>query len=122
LGKIQPKQSPDNIIDFASKVKEHLDAKGRNASWLAQRARVSKTTITRLFNNTDHRGNPYHPDRGTVVAICLALRITREQRWELFNLAFPENAIINEALDVGYSVDDVNIQLEKKGLRPLTKP
>ena len=83
MGKIQPKQSPDNIIDFASKVKEHLDAKGRNASWLAQRARVSKTTITRLLNNTDHRGNPYHPDRGTVIAICLALRITKEQRWEL---------------------------------------
>ena len=122
MGKIQPKQSPDNIINFANKVKEYLDAKGRNASWLALNSRLSKTTITRLLNNTDHRGNPYHPDRETVVAICLALRIPREKRWELFNLAFPENAIINEAMDVGYSVEDVNIQLEKKGLRPLTKP
>lgn len=122
MGKIQPKQSPDKIIDFASKVKEHLAAKGRNASWLAQRSRISKTTITRILNNTDYRGNTYHPDRGTVVAICLALRIPREQRWELFYLAFPENAIISEALDIGYSVDDVNIQLEKEGLRPLTKP
>ena len=92
MGKIQPKQSPDNLIDFAHKVKEYLDAKGRNASGLALNSRLSKTTITRLLNNTDHRGNSYHPDRETVVSICLALRIPREKRWELFNLVFPENA------------------------------
>ena len=116
-----PKQSPKNFVNFINKVDEYLKEKDRSPSWLARQSRLSKTTITKMLNNTDYRGNGYCPDRRTVVAICLALRLTREQRWELFYLAFPEERIINEAMDNGYCVDDTNIAMEKNGARPLNK-
>ena len=121
MEKKNPKQSPKNYVNFINKVEEYLKEKDRSPSWLARQSRLSKTTITRMLNNTDHRGKGYRPDRRTVVAICLALRLTREQRWELFYLAFPEERIINEAMDNGYGVDETNIAIEELGARPLNK-
>ena len=117
----KPKQSPKNFISFINKVEEYLQEKDRSPSWLARQSRLSKTTITKMLNNTDYRGNGYCPDRRTVVAICLALRLSRERRWELFYMAFPEERIINEAMDNGYSVDETNIALENLGAKPLIK-
>ena len=36
-------------------------------------------------------------------------------------MAFPEERIINEAMDNGYSVDETNIALENLGAKPLIK-
>ena len=75
---------------------------------------------TRMINNTDHRGNYYRPTKESVIAVCLALGISTEQRWELLNLVFPEEVFYTEAIDNGYSVKRTNEMLEAKGLNALT--
>ena len=73
-----------------------------------------------MVHNRDHRGRYYYPKETSDIAVCLALRLTAEQRWELYNLVFPERAIYNEAMNNGYSVDYTNKMLEKNKLRALT--
>lgn len=116
----RPKQSPENILRFNQLLRGYLDAKGHNDAWLARKTGLSKTTISRMVQNRDHRGRYYCPKRESLVAVCLALGITREQRWELFGLAFPEWAILDEAMNSGYSVAYTNELLEEKGLPALT--
>ena len=116
----RPEQSPDNILRFNALLRGYLEAKGHSDSWLATKTGLSKTTISRMVHNRDHRGRYYYPKETSVIAICLALRLTAEQRWELYNLVFPERAIYNEAMNNGYSVDYTNKMLEKNNLKALT--
>lgn len=73
-----------------------------------------------MIDNTDHQGNYYRPKKESVIAVCLALGVSKEQRWELLNLIFPEEAIYTEAMNNGYSVEKTNAMLEAKGLNALT--
>ena len=116
----RPEQSPENILRFNELLKGYLAAKGHSDSWLATKTGLSRTTISRMIHNRDHRGRYYYPKETSVIAICLALRLTAEQRWELYNLVFPERAIYNEAMNNGYSVDYTNKMLEKNNLKALT--
>ena len=116
----RPERSPENIEKFNFLLRGYLDEKGHSASWLAQKTGLSRTTISRMVNNIDHRGRYYYPKEKTVVAVCLALRLTKEQRWELFYLVFPEQAIFTEAMNNGYTVDKTNSLLEKQHLPALT--
>ena len=116
----KPKQSPENILRFNELLRGYLYAKGHSVAWLAWKTGLSKTTTTRMINNTDHRGNYYRPKKESVIAVCLALGVSKEQRWELLNLVFPEEAIYIEAMNNGYSVYDTNKMLEEKGLNALT--
>ena len=116
----RPEQSPENILRFNELLRGYLAAKGHSDSWLAAKTGLSRTTISRMVHNRDHRGRYYCPKETSVIAVCLALRLTAEQRWELYNLVFPERAIYNEAMNNGYSVYDTNKMLEEKGLNALT--
>lgn len=116
----RPERSPENIEKFNFLLRGYLDEKGHSASWLAQKTGLSRTTISRMVNNRDHRGRYYYPKEKTVIAVCLALRLTKEQRWELFYLAFPEQAIFTEAMNNGYTVAKTNFLLEKQHLPALT--
>ena len=116
----KPKQSPENILRFNELLRGYLYAKGHSVAWLARKTGLSKTTTTRMINNTDHRGNYYRPKKESVIAVCLALGVSTEQRWELLNLVFPEETIYTEAMDNGYSVKRTNEMLEAKGLNAFT--
>ena len=116
----RPEQSPENILRFNELLRGYLAAKGHSDSWLATKTGLSRTTISRMVHNRDHRGRYYYPKETSVIAICLALRLTAEQRWELYNLVFPERAIYNEAMNNGYSVHDTNVILQENMLQPLT--
>ena len=116
----RPEQSPENILRFNELLRGYLAAKGHSDSWLATKTGLSRTTISRMVHNRDHRGRYYYPKETSVIAICLALRLTAEQRWELYNLVFPERAIYNEAMNNGYSVDYTYKMLEKNNLKALT--
>ena len=66
-------------------------------------------------------GNPkYQPSLRTIQAIALALKLSREQRKELFDTAFPEFRVWEEAAEHGYTVDETNDILYEKGLPLLT--
>ena len=101
----RPERSPENIEKFNFLLGGYLDEKGHSASWLAQKTGLSRTTISRMVNNRDHRGRYYYP---------------KEQRWELFYLVFPEQAIFTEAMNNGYTVSKTNFLLEKQHLPALT--
>ena len=69
----------------------------------------------------NYNGNPkYQPSLRTIQAIALALKLSREQRKELFDTAFPEFRVWEEAAEQGYTVDETNDILYEKGLPLLT--
>ena len=116
----RPEQSPENILRFNELLRGYLAAKGHSDSWLATKTGLSRTTISRMVQNRDYRGRYYYPKESSVIAVCLALRLTAAQRWELYNLVFPERAIYNEAMNNGYSVHDTNVILQENKLPTLT--
>ena len=76
----------------------------------------SRVELAKLMN-----GNPkYQPSLRTIQAIALALKLSREQRKELFDTAFPEFRVWEEAAEHGYTVDETNDILSEKGLPLLT--
>ena len=86
---------------------------------LARESGQSKATISRITNYKN--GNPkYQPSLRTIQAIALALKLSREQRKELFDTAFPEFRVWEEAAEQGYTVDETNDILYEKGLPLLT--
>ena len=50
----------------------------------------------------------------------MALKLSREQRKKLFDTAFPEFRVWEEAAEKGYTVDETNDILYEKGLPLLT--
>ena len=116
----RPEQSPENILRFNELLRGYLEAKGHSDSWLATKTGLSRTTISRMVQNRDYRGRSYYPREKSLIAVCLALGLTAEQRWELFYLVFPEQAIYWEAMNNGYSVRRTNEMLEEKNLATLT--
>ena len=120
MARRKPEQSPDTVLSFNAKLVSYLDAKGHNDAWLARKTGLSKTTISRMIQNRDYRGKYYRPSEESLIAVCLALGLTAEQRWELYYLVFPERAIYKEAMNNGYSVDYTNKILEENKLPALT--
>jgi hypothetical protein len=108
------------MLKFNRLLRGYLDAQGHNDAWLARKTGLSKTTISRMVQNRDYRGRCYYPTVKSVIAVCLALKITEEQRWELFHLVFPEWEIYREAMTGGYSVALTNEMLEEAHLPTLT--
>ena len=120
MARRKPEQCPDSVLSFNDKLISYLDAKGHNDAWLARKTGLSKTTISRMIQNRDYRGKYYRSREESLIAVCLALGLTAEQRWELYYLVFPERAIYNEAMNNGYSVHDTNVLLEENKLPALT--
>lgn len=120
MARKRPERSPENILRFNFLLKGYLDAKGHSDAWLAQKTGLSKTTISRMVHNRDHRGRYYYPKEKSLIAVLLALGLTEEQRWEMYYLVFPERAIYNEAMKNGYTVYQTNYLLEQQGLPTLT--
>ena len=110
-----PKQNPDYRVELAKLINGYLAERER----LARESGQSKATISRITNYKN--GNPkYQPSLRTIQAIALALKLSREQRKELFDTAFPEFRVWEEAAEQGYTVDETNDILYEKGLPLLT--
>lgn len=114
-----PKQNPDYRVELAKLINGYLAEREWSPARLARKSGQSKATISRITNYKN--GNPkYQPSLRTIQAIALALKLSREQRKELFDTAFPEFRVWEEAAEQGYTVDETNDILYEKGLPLLT--
>ena len=113
-----PKQSPDYRGNLSRLLFGYLDLRGWSPACLARASGQSKATISRLLSFT---GDPYYrPALRTIQAIAQALKLTQEQRRELFYTAFPEFQVWDEAAEKGFTVDEANDLLYDRGLPLLT--
>ena len=84
-----PKQNPDYRIELAKLINGYLAEREWSPARLARESGQSKATISRITNYMS--GNPKcQPSLRTIQAVALALKLSREQRKELFDTAFPE--------------------------------
>lgn len=114
-----PKQNPDYRVELAKLINGYLAEREWSPARLARESGQSKANISRITNYKN--GNPkYQPSLRTIQAIALALKLSREQRKELFDTAFPEFRVWEEAAEQGYTVDETNDILYEKGLPLLT--
>ena len=114
-----PKQNPDYRVELAKLINGYLAEREWSPARLARESGQSKATISRITNYMS--GNPKcQPSLRTIQAIALALKLSREQRKELFDTAFPEFRVWEEAAEHGYTVDETNDILYEKGLPLLT--
>ena len=114
-----PKQGPDYRLELSKLVNGYLAVLEWSPARLARESGQSKATISRITNYKN--GNPkYQPLLRTIQAIALALKLSREQRKELFDTAFPEFRVWDEVAEQGYTVDETNDILYEKGLPLLT--
>lgn len=113
----QPEQSPNS--KRAELLARYLDLRGWSPARLAKESGQSKATISRIMSCG---GDPdYRPELRKIQAIALALKLSREQRRELFYTVYPEFSIGDEATEKGYTVDETNELLYDKEL-PLLFP
>lgn len=113
-----PKQNSDYRERLCRLLLGYSALPGWNSARLAKESGQSKATISRLLRFT---GDPYYrPALRTIQAIAQALKLTQEQRRELFYTAFPEFQVWDEAAEKGYTVDETNDLLYDRGLPLLT--
>lgn len=115
-----PKQGPDYRLALSKLVNGYLAVLEWSPARLAKMSGQSKATISRITSYKPDRDSYYRPELKTIQAIAQALKLTAEQRRELFYTAFPEFYVWEEAAEKGYSVDDTNDLLHEKGLPLLT--
>ena len=100
-----PKQNPDYRVELAELINGYLAEREWSPARLARESGQSKATISRITNYKN--GNPkYQPLLRTIQAIALALKLSREQRKELFDTAFPEFRVWDEVAEQGYPKQD----------------
>lgn len=90
---------------------------GWNPARLAKESEQSKATISRITNYDTRKMDPnYRPERNTIIAIILALRLTEGEGEELFYTAYPEEALWKEAVKNGLTLQETDELLYNNGL------
>ena len=115
-----PKQGPDYRLELSKLVNGYLAVLEWSPARLAKMSGQSKATISRITSYKPGRDPCYRPELKTIQAIAQALKLTPEQRRELFYSAFPEFYVWEEAAERGYSVNETNDLLYDRGLPLLT--
>lgn len=115
-----PKQGPDYRLELSKLVNGYLAVLEWSPARLAKMSGQSKATISRITSYKPGRDPYYRPELKTIQAIAQALKLTPEQRRELFYTAFPEFYVWEEAAEQGYSVNETNDLLYDRGLPLLT--
>ena len=107
-----------NNAALANLIAGHLDRLGWNQAKLAKASGLSKATVSRLMAYSipsDRR-----PMLETIMAVALALKLSREEAEHLFQTAFPESAVWDQAIEQRMTVDEANIILSQQKLPLLT--
>ena len=66
---------------------------------LIEKSDIPRTTINRICRNKNDKGDGYKPTPRTVAALCVALGLTKAEKNDLFEIAFPEMYLLDEILD-----------------------
>jgi hypothetical protein len=115
------KDEMDNFIknkkkpSFYSLLSQYIDQKGLNDAEIYKKAGIDRRHFSKIRSNSD-----YHPGKNTVVALCLALELTRKETDMLlasagFTLSNSEifDLIISFCLEQKiYNIDNVNLALD----------
>lgn len=117
----QPQNTDKNktFYSFSDAVKHYMKIKKMTQSNLVTSSRLSKTTISRIYRNTNDKGREYSSTVSVVMAVSLGLRLNREQSEILLFAAFPEMSFWGEFVDKHLSVDDANDILYEHGANEL---
>ena len=116
----KPKQNPEiEQKTFSELLEAYMQAKGFRGAKLAEESNLSPAMISRMLNNTNSRGKPFHPALEDILAISIALGIGEEGYNELVNAAFPSLSVGRYALAHGLTLVKTNLILDEQGLPPL---
>ena len=90
--------------------------KGITQAALAQKSKLSKTTISRICRDSNDKGSTYQADRaGLVMAVSVGLGLSVKEKDMLMLAAFPEQAFWNDILENHMDIDDANALLYEPG-------
>lgn len=113
----KPKQDPEiEQKTFSELLESYMKAKGFSGAKLAEESNLSPAMISRMLNNTNSRGKPFHPTIEDILAISIALGIGEDGYNKLVNTAFPSLSVGQYALAHGLTLVKTNLILEEKGL------
>lgn len=86
---------------------------------LIEKSFLPRTTINRICRNKNDKGDGYKPTPRTVAVLCVALGLTKAEKNDLFEIAFPEMYLLDEILDRKMNLFDANIFLFEHDVEPL---
>lgn len=112
-----PHISPNEIcVSFSDMVKEYMKVKGYTQSELVKSSTLPKTVISRVLQNTNHKGKSYSPSYMTVLSICYGLKLNQEETIRLLLAAYPEIGVCLETIQQGKDIYETNKMLYECGL------
>jgi hypothetical protein len=117
-------QESHNAETFSVILKSFMDSKNITSSELYTRANIDRRLFSKIMGERD-----YHPNKNTIIAFGIALKLTREEMDKMLKSA---GYILNECLihDLVimfclkksiYNINDVNALLVSVGLKVLGK-
>ena len=109
-------------LTFSSKLLKFIAEKGRKPVDIYTAAGVTKENFSKIKKHKD-----YHPTKGTALALAVALQLSLEETKELLlsaGYALSPSLMIDVIVEFHikegiFSVDEINIQLHKRGYKPL---
>ena len=111
------KNNENNFYNISDFVKYHMKIKGIKQSDLVKHSGLPKTTISRIYRNSNDKGSTYYTKNvGTLMPLSIALRLTPGERDEMLLVAMPELGYWNEFLEEEYDLSECNEVLYDNGL------
>lgn len=109
-------------LSFSEKLLQLISECGRKPSEIYTKAGLRKDHFSKIKNNN------YHPSKETALALAIALHLNLEQTNDLLRRAgytlshsSKSDLIVEYFIENKmYNIDDVNIQLDIRGFKPLT--
>ena len=101
---------------FSENVRTRMEKTRVTQKKLVEKSLLSKTTISRICRNSNDKGNTYQATLPVVMAVCVGLRLNREEAKELFFSAFPEFDAWTTILERKWDIDQANELLYENGL------
>ena len=115
-----PKQSPTtrlgNTTAFVRAVKPYLAKENWTQKTLAAKSGLTEAMVSRMFRNSNGRGDTFDLTERMVYKIALGLKLGKKGYLELMEIAFPE---LFEALGCGLTHTHLKDMLNDSGKPPL---
>ncbi|WP_368233262.1 helix-turn-helix domain-containing protein [Anaerotruncus rubiinfantis] len=109
-------QYKEDYKTFSEIVTQYMREKGITQAALAQKSKLSKTTISRICRDSNDKGSTYQADSaGLVMAVSVGLGLSVKEKDMLMLAAFPEQAFWNDILENHMDIDDANALLYEQG-------